>query len=101
MEELLYAIKLRLPEITGHEKDTLLCALLEDAQSAVCAYIGQDTLPHALQSAVVRLAVVYYNRLGMEGEISHAEGEMHMQVESLPQDIKQMLQRYRRVKTVS
>lgn len=98
-EVLLVRLKTRLG-LTGTGKDALLSELLSDAADAACGYLGRPSLPDACESAVLRLAAVQYNRLGMEGEASHAEGGVSVSSDGLPADIKAMLRPYRTARTV-
>ena len=58
----------RLPDAPPETLD----ALLEDAADAICAYTRRTHVPRALMGAQIVLAVVYYNRQGIEGEVSHS-----------------------------
>lgn len=70
---------------------------LDMAKDAVLDYIGRDTLPKSAESIVVKLAVIYYNRLGNEGESSRSEGGISQSfVTDIPEDIKKQLQNYPR-----
>ena len=62
-------LRLRL-EISNEEQDTLLTALLEDAEQYALGYTGRSVLPAALEGAVLELAILRYRRRGMEGEPS-------------------------------
>lgn len=87
----------RLPTV----EEGLLRALLADAEDAILAYLGRDALPPALQGAQAQLAVVYYNRMGIEGETSHAEGGVSRGMEALPHDIEEQIRPYRLARVVS
>lgn len=97
---LLDRVKARLPTSAG-EKEALLDELILDATDAVKAYLGRDSVPAPCESAVVRLTIIQYNRLGMEGETSHSEGGISVGVEALPDDVKAMLRPYRLIRTVA
>lgn len=48
------------------------------------------------------LAIVYYNRLGSEGESSRSEGGVSVSYSTdIPENIKKRLNSYRRLKAVS
>lgn len=93
--ELLPRLKNRLPEVSGNEQDGLLLELMQDAVDFILAYTCRDTLPAGCWGAVLRLAVIAYNRQGMEGESTHIEGGIHAGVEAVPEDVKAMLRPYR------
>ena len=78
------------------EEDTAETCL-ELAQAAVLDYIGRSSLPKTAESIVIKLAVIYYNRLGNEGESSRTEGGISQSfVTDIPADIKRQLQNYPR-----
>lgn len=87
-------LRLRL-EISNEEQDTLLTALLEDAEQYALGYTGRSVLPAALELAILR-----YRRRGMEGEIVHGEGGLQTTMEGLPSALEKLLNRYRRAKVV-
>ena len=99
ISELLTRLKRRL-NITGEEKDELLCDLLADAHALLLAFMNRTELPEALFPALIRLACILYNRLGIEGESHHSEGSVSMTVDSLPQEITLQLMPYRLLRTV-
>lgn len=71
-------LKSRIPEITDTSKDALLNGLLDDAKSAILSrrYPFDTTvteLPIQYSSLQVRLALVYYNKMGAEGQSEHSE----------------------------
>ena len=70
---------------------------LSMAGDAVLDYIGRDTIPKGAESIVIKLAVIYYNRLGNEGESSRSEGGISQRFcTDIPEDIKRQLQNYPR-----
>ena len=75
----------------------LITELLSMAQEAVLDYIGRDEVPKSAESIVVKLAVIYYNRLGNEGENSRSEGGISQNFSAdVPEDIKRQLRNYPR-----
>ena len=82
------------------QDDALLRELLQDAGEFILAYTGRDEVPAALESAQVRLAVILYDRMGMEGEARRDEGGVTRCVDALPRDIAAMLNPYRLAKAV-
>lgn len=81
----------RLPDV----KHGKLAALCQDAEGMVLAYTGRRTLPAALETAAVQLAVVLYNREGTEGETGHSEGGVSRTMDGLPAEIERQLRPYR------
>lgn len=97
---LLDKVKARLPTLSGNARNALLSELIEDATALTLSYLGRAELPEACQGAVVRLAVILYNRVGMEGETSHTEGGVSISGEALPEEIRALLRPYRVARTV-
>ena len=88
MHELLSALKTRLPEVKNEEQDSLLLALLSDAEALIKNLSWQDEVPKELQNTQVRIAVMLYNRMGAEGEAARTEGDIRRAFDFLPADIK-------------
>ena len=87
----------KLPDVTD---DDLLLQLLQDAADFICAYTGRTSVPDILHGTQVQLAVIYYNRRGMEGETKRDEGDVSRTVSILPDDILSVLNPYRLARTV-
>lgn len=90
-------LKRRIPDA---QNDALLEDLIADAGRMICAYTLRDAVPEALEAAQVELAVMLYNRMGMEGEASRIEGSVHRSVDSLPECMRRQLNPYRLAKAV-
>ena len=93
-EKLIQAMRLRLPDAKD-ASDEMLLAHLTDAKALLLAMTWRQTLPEALESAQVRLAIILFNRMGMEGESAHDEGSLRRNVESLPEFLRRQLNPYR------
>lgn len=77
--------------------DVLLSYLLENAEDTVLDIIGRDALPPRLESVVVQLALIAYNRQGAEGETSRSEGGFSASfLDDLPADMRWRLLNYPR-----
>lgn len=96
---LLSRLKAHLPEIKDDAQDTLLMALLDDAAAILCALIWRDALPEGLKNAQVRLAVMLYGRVGLEGERAHTEGEVSRVLDDLPDAFRREIFSYRVART--
>ena len=94
---MLAKLKRRLPDAAD---DALLKDLLDEAKAFLCAYTRRKVVPIELEDAQVRIAAVLFNRMGMEGEISHSEGGVSRTAEMLPEDLKRWLNGWRLAKTV-
>lgn len=91
-------LKRRIP---GAEDDALLVDLLEDAGRMICAYTQRASVPEVLEAAQLEIAVILYNRMGMEGEASHSEGSVSRSVDSLPEYLRGQLNPWRLAKAVN
>ena len=96
--DMLAALRLRLPDAQS-VSDELLISLLEDAGALIRALTWRGEVPDALRSAQVRLAVIFFNRMGMEGESSHTEGDIHRTAEGLPEALRREIFSFRLAKT--
>ncbi|MBQ8842312.1 MAG: phage head-tail connector protein [Ruminiclostridium sp.] len=87
---------LRLPEGTDLDEHKV-GALLLRAENTILDIIGRKRLPEQLIDVQVELALVYYNRLGTEGEKKHSEGELNLEyIDGIPSDIEKRLRNYPR-----
>lgn len=95
-------LKARIPEIETADtsKDVTLEALLLDAKEFILDFCNRDTLPDKMIGVQVNLALVYYNRQGMEGETSNSIGGISRTVETIPADIMASLVSNRLLKVV-
>lgn len=80
--------------------DELIALLLAEAEEYIIGYTRRKSLPAALIGAQVRLAAMYYNRRGIEGERRMSEGSVSHEVEALPSDIERVLNQHRVAKVV-
>jgi hypothetical protein len=70
---------------------------LDMAQDKVLDIIGRDSLPKGAESIVIQLAIIFYNRLGNEGENSRSEGGISQSFSNdIPADILRQLRNYPR-----
>lgn len=85
-----------------NEEDTVLLEqLLEDAESEMLDYCNRDVLLPRMLGLQRELAIIYYNRLGSEGESSRSEGGVSVSYSTdIPENIKRRLNSYRRLKAV-
>jgi hypothetical protein len=93
-------VKRRL-SLTGVTYDALLSDMVADAESMILAYTGQDVMPDALNGAWTDIAVMLYNRTGLEGKASHSEGGVSISVDTLPAALKGQLDNWRVCRVVN
>ena len=90
--EMVTAVSSRL-NINNHD---LVTDLVNESMAQVLDYTGQTNLVGNLDVYVKRLAVINYNRLGLEGETQRVEGGITNYLETgIPKDVRQGLNRYR------
>lgn len=83
--------------ITDSEKDDLLTVLLEQAIEEAIAYTHNENLM-VLESAIVKMVVYNYNRLGTEGVDSEGySGVSFSYSTDYPESIQRVLRAHRRV----
>ncbi|WP_346888336.1 phage head-tail connector protein [Clostridium sp. UBA1056] len=88
-------IKIRIPDAN----DDLLNQLLEDSEADILDYTNRNVLLPKMKGLQRELAIVYYNRMGSEGEASRSEGGISVSYE-MPEGIKNRLKAFRRLKAV-
>ena len=92
MAELVSPLTTRL-QISDSE---LAIDLIKEAIAQVLDYTGQKKLVGNMDIYVKKLAVINYNRLGVEGETQRTEGGVTNYLEiGIPKDIRLGLNRYR------
>lgn len=76
-----------LKKLTGESDDELLSILLEMSEDIILNLTNRKVLPNSLKSVRTKMAVIAYNRLGTEGEVSRSEGGIASAFEDIPEDI--------------
>lgn len=70
-------------------------ALLFRAENTILDITGRKSVPEQLIDVQAELALIYYNRLGTEGESKREEGEIASSyIDGLPADIMLRLRKY-------
>lgn len=78
-------------------QDELLQVYLDDAESDILELINLDVLPTGLLSTQVELAIIYYNKQGIEGQTAHSEGGISRTFEDIPQHMMKKIHKFRRL----
>lgn len=92
LTEIVSALSTRLE----NTNNALLTELVKESIAQVLDYTGQKKLVGSMDIYVKKLAVINYNRLGIEGETQRSEGGITNYLETgIPKDIRQGLNRYR------
>lgn len=90
-------LKIKLQE----DNEELLTLLLEDAEYEILDYTNRLELLPKMEGLQRELAIIYYNRMGSEGESSRSEGGVSVSYSTdIPESIKSRLNAYRRLKAV-
>lgn len=93
-------LKIRL-SISDTSQDDLLNMLLQDAESEILDFTNRTALLDKMEGLQRELAIIYYNRLGSEGESSRSEGAISVSYSTdIPINIKDRLKSYRLLKIV-
>lgn len=78
------------------DNNELVTDLIKEAVAQVLDYTGQKQLVGNMDTYVKKLAIINYNRLGLEGETQRSEGGVTNYLETgIPKDIRLGLNRYR------
>ena len=93
---MLARLKRRLPDAAD---EALLSDLLSEAAAFIRAYTRREVVPDELEDAVVRIAAILYNRMGMEGESTRTEGGVTHTADALPEDLRSWLNSWRLAST--
>ena len=94
-ETRLAELKLRIEGMQMMPSDDLLMIYLNNAEQYILGYTRRGSLPHILEPTVIDIAIVWINRIGIEGETTHSEGGISRTMESTPGYIRDALNRYR------
>lgn len=93
-------LKLRLG-ITDNTQDDLLNLILEDSQNEILDFTHRSALLSTIEGLQRELAIIYYNRIGSEGESARSEGGISVTYSTdMPTNIKDRLKAYRLLKAV-
>lgn len=77
-------------------EDDLLLLLLEEASSEALGYTNRKTIVPDMLPIVRDLAIIRYNQMGVEGELSRAEGGVGRSfADDIPKNLKHRLNQYR------
>lgn len=91
---ILERLKVRL-NIKSNEKDDLLSGIIDDIKAYIvtfCNLPSVEDIPSTLDGAVIRMAVIDYNRLGSEGLNSESyAGASYSYNQEYPEEIKKEL----------
>lgn len=94
--EQLEKLKLKLG-ITDNSQDALLQVRLDDAADFITAITNTEDVPHKLLSTQEELAIIAYNKQGIEGQISHSEGGISRTFEDVSESTMKKIRSFRKL----
>jgi hypothetical protein len=83
--------------LTDTSKDDLLNLYLEDAEKDILELSHLPEVPAALLPMQVDLAIIYYNKQGIEGQTAHSEGGISRTFDDIPDSILKKIRSRRRL----
>ncbi len=90
-------IKLGIP-LDDVNEDNLLSLYLEDAEDEILELTHLEEIPKKLLPTQIDLAIIMYNKQGIEGQISHSEGGISRSFEEgIPESIMKRIRSCRRL----
>ena len=84
----------RLGDNVSEADNAFINSILNEAEEFTLDYIGRDTVPQRLDSAVVYLAVTAFNMRGAEGETSRSEGGISRAFDAIPVTVRKRFENY-------
>lgn len=87
-------VKIKL-DIKDNNEDPLIELLLDEAKETILDITNLDIIPLGLEGAQRDLAIIAYNKIGVEGETSHSEGGISRNYEDIPSSLMKKLKAFR------
>lgn len=81
-------------------QDDNLSLLLDDVRTDLLTWTNRTKLPGALESVQRQIAVIRYNKQGIEGQTAHSEGGVSRSFDDLPPSIQSAINQHRLLKVV-
>lgn len=81
--------------LSGCQDEDLAQVMLDQAEDYILTETNRTVLPSKLRGEQVNIALVSYNRLGMEGEASRSEGGISISVNDIPEHTRNVISLYR------
>jgi len=82
-------------------QDGELQLLLDDIQTDLLTWTNRIAFPVPLESIQRQIAVMRYNKKGVEGQSSHSEGGIGRSFEDLPVSMQAAINQYRKLKVAT
>lgn len=91
-------LKLKLGySLADTSKNDLLQMYLDDANDYILSQTHLDAIPTALLTTQIELSIIYYNKLGIEGQTAHSEGGISRSFGDVPESIQKKIRAYRKL----
>ena len=84
-------------EVDDFSQDNLLSIYLQDAADFITSITNTDEVPVKLLSTQEDLAVMAYNKQGIEGQTSHSEGGISRTFGDIPESMMKKIRSFRRL----
>ncbi|MBE5878322.1 MAG: phage head-tail adapter protein [Lachnospiraceae bacterium] len=81
--------------LSGCTDGVLASVLLDQAEDYILTETNRTVLPSRLVTEQINIALISYNRLGMEGEASRNEGGVSISINDIPEHTKNVISLYR------
>ncbi|MCM1564920.1 MAG: phage head-tail connector protein [Dehalobacter sp.] len=78
-------------------KDDLLNLYLTDAEELIIELSHMDAVPTSLSAVQVDLAIIAFNKQGIEGQTAHSEGGISRTFEDIPESMLKKIRSCRRL----
>lgn len=86
-------------DLDNIEKDALLNVLIENAKDEATAFCGLDAYDTKLDSAVQKMVVQTYRKMGSEGITSQSYSDVSESfIDGYSDDVMRILKRYRKIR---
>ena len=85
----------KLKLLTGESDIKLLSLLLEDAKEFVLNETNRTVIPSKIASLPRKIAIMAYNRMGTEGEVSRSEAGESYTFDDMPESIQRQIRSVR------
>ncbi len=90
-EKMIKNMKIKLG-LKNNKDDDLLLLYLDDAKTYILDYCNIKKLNEKLERVAIEIAIIYYNKNGVEGQLSHSEGGISRSyTDDLPKRIVKIL----------
>lgn len=76
--------------LTGESDEELLLLFLELSKQKILNYTNREVMLDSFNNVLVNIALILYNRRGLEGESSHSEGGISQSFHSIDEVLSEI-----------